>query len=200
MRDFFYNKNDVIVAVVIVIIAAFVIYMRVGVIMDYPARAAGAEERTFLQSVLWWDKNADRVISPKSPDESTVQNPVVEAPVQTEVVTPVEDPAPTPDPGQSTVPQEVPQDPVVTDPPAEVVPDPPAEQPTTPSTEVSITVVAGDVGSTIGDKLVSAGAITDKAAFLAEVDAQNAATKLKQGTFKIPAGSTMADIVKILVG
>ena len=200
MRDFFYNKNDVIVAVVIVIIAAFVIYMRVGVIMDYPARAAGAEEKTFLQSVLWWDKDADRVIPAKSTDDSTIQPPAVETPVQTEVTPPVQDPVQTPDPGPNVTTQEAPQDPVVEDPPVEVVPDPPVEQPTTSTSEISITVVAGDVGSTIGDKLVTAGAITDKAAFLAEVDAQNAATKLKQGTFKIPAGSTMADIVKILVG
>jgi len=37
MRDFFYNKGDVFIAVLIILIAAFVIYIRVGVIMDYSA-------------------------------------------------------------------------------------------------------------------------------------------------------------------
>jgi len=37
MRDFFYNKGDVFIAVLIILVAAFVIYVRVGVIMDYSA-------------------------------------------------------------------------------------------------------------------------------------------------------------------
>lgn len=191
MRDFFYNKNDVIVAVVIILIAAFVIYMRVGIIMDYPSRAAG-EEKSFLQTLLWWDKDGDRATV--SSDKDADRSPVVEAPVQPEV----EKPVVTPKPDPVTPEVEVPVDPVVADPPATVDPEP--TQPIIPQSEVTITVVAGDVGSTIGDKLVSAGAITDRAAFLAEVAAQGADTKLKQGTFKIPAGSTMAEIVKILVG
>ena len=34
MRDFFYNKGDVFIAVMIILVAAFVIYIRVGIIMD----------------------------------------------------------------------------------------------------------------------------------------------------------------------
>jgi len=37
MRDFFYNKGDVFLAILIILVAAFVIYVRVGVIMDYSA-------------------------------------------------------------------------------------------------------------------------------------------------------------------
>ena len=196
MRDFFYNKNDVFVAFIIVLIAAFVIYMRVGVIMDYPARAAGAEPKTFMESLLWWNK--DQVRPVKTTDVNTNNTPTAETPVQDQVDDPVN--VQTTDPKPATPPAAEPTDPVVQDPPPEVNPDPPVTQPITPQGEVSITVVAGDVGSTIGDKLISAGAITDKAAFLAELDAQNAATKLKQGTFKIPAGSSLAEIVKILVG
>ena len=36
IKDFFYDKNDIIVAVIILIAAAVVIYMRVDKIMDYP--------------------------------------------------------------------------------------------------------------------------------------------------------------------
>ena len=211
MRDFFYNRNDVIVATVIILVAAFVIYMRIGVIMDYPAIAAGAEEKTFIQSIFWWSKDPDEVIDTISSKLNLDgdDTPAVENPVQSVVETPVANPHP--DPVQTeTPPAEVTQDPPAevtqnppaeqpATPPAEVTP-PPQEQPVSPTSEVTITVVAGDVGSTIGDKLVSAGAITDKNAFVNEVLAQGAATKLKQGTFKIPAGSTMAEIVKILVG
>ncbi len=35
IKDFFYNKNDIIIAVIILLIAAGVIYWRVGAIIDY---------------------------------------------------------------------------------------------------------------------------------------------------------------------
>ncbi|MEG0157354.1 MAG: hypothetical protein RR626_08475 [Anaerovoracaceae bacterium] len=35
-KDFFYNKNDIVVAVVIFLIAAAVIYFRFNAIMEYP--------------------------------------------------------------------------------------------------------------------------------------------------------------------
>lgn len=40
MRDFFYKKNDIIIVLIILILAGFLIYDRVGVIMDYPAQLA----------------------------------------------------------------------------------------------------------------------------------------------------------------
>ena len=36
IKDFFYNKNDIIIVLVILVAAAFIIYGRIGVIMDYP--------------------------------------------------------------------------------------------------------------------------------------------------------------------
>lgn len=37
LRDFFYNKNDIVVALLILIIAAALIYFRINAIMDYPS-------------------------------------------------------------------------------------------------------------------------------------------------------------------
>lgn len=36
LRNFIYDKNDIIVTLIILIIAAVIIYFRIGVIMDYP--------------------------------------------------------------------------------------------------------------------------------------------------------------------
>lgn len=36
-KDFLYNKNDIIVAIVILLVAATIIFFRIGVIMDYPS-------------------------------------------------------------------------------------------------------------------------------------------------------------------
>lgn len=46
IKDIFYNKNDVLVALVIVLVAGYVIVDRIGVIMDYPSMltAVAAEQ------------------------------------------------------------------------------------------------------------------------------------------------------------
>ncbi|MDR0875707.1 MAG: hypothetical protein LBN12_05805 [Clostridiales Family XIII bacterium] len=191
MRDFFYNKSDVLIAIIIILIAAFVIYTRVGVIMDYPSKAAGGEGTGYLpgiQEVLAegsgdaGEEDAGGEDASDGEDSADISEP--------EPATPPSDPSDEEAPAEEAPAEEA---------PAETV-TPPAPPEATSPAEVTITVSAGDVGSTIADKLIAAGAITDKAAFLAEVAAQQAETKLKQGTFKIPAGSTLAEIVKIIVG
>ena len=42
IKDFFYNKNDVILALLILVVAAVVIYYRIHLIMEYPATQASA--------------------------------------------------------------------------------------------------------------------------------------------------------------
>lgn len=36
LKNFIYDKNDIIVTLIILMIAAVIIYFRIGVIMDYP--------------------------------------------------------------------------------------------------------------------------------------------------------------------
>ena len=93
------------------------------------------------------------------------------------------------------------EQPIQTENPQEQVEEPQTqtEEPqTSPSGAVQITVVAGDVAYTIADKLFNAGAITDKQAFLSDTMAQGADSKMKQGTFTIPANSSHSDIISIL--
>lgn len=40
LKNFFYKNNDIIIVFLILIVAAFLIYTRVGLIMDYPQKAA----------------------------------------------------------------------------------------------------------------------------------------------------------------
>jgi len=180
MRDFFYNKGDVLIAVLIIIVAAVIIYFRVGIVMD---TEPGERLKSLFSPIL------TMITGEKTPDDATEEEP--EVPAITEPVTPD---ATEPSEGSGTTQD---QTPAAEEPPATT--EEPAEPPPA-AADISITIVAGDVASTIADKLLAAGAISDKQAFLAEVDAQNAASRLKQGTFTIPAGSSVSDIVKILVG
>ena len=40
IKDFFYNKNDIIIVLIILAVAAFIIYTRIGALMDYPEKLA----------------------------------------------------------------------------------------------------------------------------------------------------------------
>lgn len=40
LKDFFYNKNDIIVVLIIVLVAGFIIYTRIDAIMAYPEKLA----------------------------------------------------------------------------------------------------------------------------------------------------------------
>ena len=44
MRDFFYKKNDIIIVLIILILAGFLIYNRINVILDYPAKFAEQQQ------------------------------------------------------------------------------------------------------------------------------------------------------------
>ena len=201
MRDFLYNKGDVLIAVLIIVVAVVVIYFRVGVVMGNTD--PGGELQQLITSTPQTgqtDNNASTgtVNGDASQGQAGANTPAVTAPAvtgttedqttQTPAVTGTSD-------AQATTPDQSTQEVI---PPAQTPAAPAKPAPGTVDTQ--ITVSAGDAASTIADKLYAAGAISDQQAFLSEVIAQKADSKLKQGTFTIPAGSSMADIVKILVG
>lgn len=51
IKDFFYNKNDIIIVLIILAAAAFIIYTRIGVIMDYPEKLAADNSAAVEQTV-----------------------------------------------------------------------------------------------------------------------------------------------------
>ena len=52
IKDFFYDKNDIIIELLIVAAAAFLIYNRINAIMDYPAKYAEEMEKATTQQVV----------------------------------------------------------------------------------------------------------------------------------------------------
>ena len=64
---------------------------------------------------------------------------------------------------------------------------------------VTVNVVQNDSLSTIAQSLVTAGAISDAQQFIDAVNAANAATKLKFGTYTIPAGTSIEEIIQMMM-
>lgn len=84
------------------------------------------------------------------------------------------------------------------DPETEVPQEPVQTEEFVTATEVSFTVPVGVTGTRIAQLLLEESLIESTQAFMTEVSKQNAETKLMAGTFTIPAGSTVNDIVNIL--
>jgi len=176
MRDFFYNKGDVLITVLIVLVAATVIYFRVGVIKG------DADPGERLKG--WFSPLFSLGQAAEEPEYVAEESQVQAEPPAPAETQPEQTPA-------------VPEQTVTEDPAIE---EPPPEAPAVTAADAKITINAGDTASAIADKLLEAGAIPDKQAFLDEVHARDAASRLKQGSFTIPAGSSTSDIIGILTG
>lgn len=83
---------------------------------------------------------------------------------------------------------------------------PPAAKPVPQQAEeaipqsVTITVTSGMGSERIAGMLKARGAIQDQRAFLRVVSEHNAHQRFRDGTFKIPAGTDMDEIVRIMTG
>ena len=159
-------------ALVIILIAALVIYSRVDLILGGAASGefSGSKPPSSTSSV------PTEPIDDVDPDADADQNPVTTVP------------------GDDT---EEPGDAVTAEKPA-TGSDSQDNTTTAPSEPVMFTVEVGTSSGTIARNLVAAGLIPSIDAFNKEVVKQKAETKLKAGTFKIKPGMSVKEIVKLL--
>mgnify|MGYP001263515326 CR=1 FL=1 len=90
LKDFLYNKNDILLAIAILVVAALLIYWRLNVIMDYPkevARQTSTSNTTEQSAVA--DDNSSTSDSTKagSSDSSSASGSVFSGGVLTKDVT-----------------------------------------------------------------------------------------------------------------
>ncbi len=183
IKDFIYDKNDLLVALIIVAVAAFVIMSRVEVIMAYP---------TSLEAELY--AAADNV-STDVPPKSEIPSSTGE-----------DDPADT-DPDQETDPDGLASDSgddsegdADDQPEQGSAPEPQTNNPPTDDNvgSISIYIEYGATGSQIAQLLVDAGLIANREIFYDAVTTAGADTKLQAGNFKIPSNATPAEIIRII--
>jgi len=157
LRDFFYNKSDLLVALAIILVAAIVILSRVNAIMNYPdtreteAKTAQSAQSDDVSAVDETEVTDELVAT----DESIAQDNAAGADEQT------------------------------------------AQQ--EPPATVEFIISAGESAGKIAENLHAQGLIEDESGFLAELVAQGADTKLKIGTFTIPSGASVSEIIQILI-
>ena len=179
LKDIFYDINDIIVALALVLVGFFIISHQVDAIMSYPEELAEQLQQEQLEQ-----------IDPEG--ESSGAKPDGEGDVTgTE----------TPDPQAPEI-----QEPPVSQEPEQQEPEPqtpPVQEPTTSNefktaVERTVEIPSGAYSQRIAQILADAGVVPSTDAFLKAVNDAGLETKLKAGTFKIPAGSTLNDVVKIV--
>ncbi len=170
-KDLVYDYNDIFVAVLIVIIAGAVIFWRIDAIMAYPEYMAEIKAGEASE-----DLDLDDLDLTPEEIEDMNENPE-------EITT---DPDAEAGEGTTPDPEETPGQ------------DEPAVQEYTTKAEAKFTVPVGVTGSKIAQLLFEDQLVESPEAFVTAVSKMNAETKLMAGTFTIPAGSTVEDIVDIL--
>jgi len=198
MRNFLYNKSDILTAVLIIVIAAGVVFWRVGVIMNDANGGAGKASDFSALILPWTQGSSDAGTATGAGTDASNVTPSNDGAAASNV-TPSGDGAaasnvtPSTDGAAASAGTQTPAAGTQT-------PAAGAQTPAAPATgaPVSFTVNSGDVASVIANNLASAGLVNSADDFLAEVNNQNAASSLKAGTFDIPKGSTPAQIVAIL--
>ena len=173
LKDIFYDKNDIIVALAMVVVGAFIISSQVDSIMSYPEQLADQLQQEQLEQEPLQQEGS----SAKPGDEEVSDFPL-------------------PDP-------DVQQEPEIQEPPAPPVQEPQPQTPPASSefkvpSDKTVEIPSGAYSQKIAQILADAGVVPSADAFLKAISDAGLETKLKAGTFKIPAGSTLNDVVKIV--
>lgn len=176
LKDIFYDKNDIIVALALVVIGAFVISHQVDSIMSYPEQLADQLQQEQLEQEQLQQEQESSSAKPDGEGEATgTETPEPQTP-------------------------EIQEPPVVQEPEPQV---PPVQEPSTSNefktaVDRTVEIPSGAYSQKIAQILADAGVVPSTDAFLKAVNDAGLETKLKAGTFKIPAGSTLNDVVKIV--
>lgn len=148
IRNFIYNFSDIFVAIIIIALAAFLIWTRIEIIMDYPSSHSD-------KAVAQVTAAADTEAADKN--ESTSQ----ETPVSQAETTPSESEAPAVE-------------------------------------YIEVTIPSGSSTEVVAGILKQSNIITNTNDFTWQVKQMGVDGQILAGTHKIPKGSSMSDMIKVL--
>ena len=179
IKDLLYDKNDILVAMLILCIAVFVIFTRVNSIMDYP-------ERMF--SLPGSGGGTDHTLPPERPDAG-LSAPGNQGPPQ------VGDDGDNGDGDHGDGDNGDNGD-------GDGDNGDGAEDPAdgSPPEAHSLYIASGQSMTTVARNLVELGLFENERDFITTLEAHNASARVQAGTFIIPADSTKDDVIRIITG
>ena len=170
VKDLLYDKNDILVALIILGVAAFIIMSRVDALMAFSERPT--EREVAVGDFVLEDRNDTP--PPAADEDDRLDGEYDTAYGDANAY------------GYGT-------------PPAEETPGqaPPAGS---EPVMHSLHIASGESLASIGRNLVSLGLFEGEQAFVAALEARNATTRVRAGNFLIPSDATADDVVRILTG
>jgi hypothetical protein len=183
IKDIFYDTNDLIVALIIILLAGMLIWDRIGVILDYPS-VSGGSGYNLNESVVTGDEAAAEYPSADG-DAISGEGESADA-ISGETETG----------GDAATGDAMTGDAAGNAPVGETSPPTNSVEPT----RYSLYIAYGETGKQIAQKLLDSGLIKSETEFYDAISAADAATRLQAGTFIITEGATLAEIVDILTG
>ncbi len=220
IKDFIYEKSDVFFASLVIVAVVGVVFYNLGgwMVIDgessryhqVPVHTASADSNKSTEENAE-NNSQENADDAQNPSDSTTTESSTDAEKTTEAQSSESSTA-----AQNTTDQKTTENatsdnnstettaPAQTTTPAQNQTNSSTTQPSTtkPATntnaERNITIAAGSSASSIASALKTQGIITDSQAFLNKIAEMKKETKLKAGTFKIPAGASMEDVINIL--
>lgn len=187
MKNFFYDKNDLLIALIVVAAALFIITNRVEAIMAYPEYLAQVQAEQDKETA-----DADQVAPPSNADQFRPGKDTTGAALAAENedgAAAAKNPNTT---GAGTASPSA-------DKPAsdgQSAAASPAQKPAAPAS--SLYIQNGDSWGSVATKLLNAGLIPSKEDFMSAVSASHKENRLQVGNFTIPGGSNSTQIVAII--
>lgn len=169
LRDFFYNISDILVTLLIVAAALALISWRVDAIMNYGTSPDPVPQTEISQNDDSQEQDAENT------DADSTENDQ-----QTDPEPEGDDDSDNSESSDNTNSSDTPQN---------NAPE--------PGTSIRFTINSNESAYSIADKLQQAGLVADSDKFVQDVISAGADTRLKSGTFTIPAGATHAEIITI---
>jgi hypothetical protein len=169
LKDIVYDKNDLLIALIILLCAAFIIYQRIDVIMGYPGSLEVKAHTTTEENAVQYSGNTDKTskdTASKDTDKTTADK------TTTDKATADKDSGTDKSSANNAG--------------------------KTKSEAITITIKYGDTGGDIAALLVESGLLDSKQEFYDAVSKAGADTRLKAGTFNIPLDSTPDEIIAVI--
>lgn len=186
IKDFIYNISDLIVALLIIVIAAYIISWKVEDIMDYP------------EQVIAQTKTEVSIDSPSTnPDAEETgtnsENPDMENPDTDDTDNNIN----TDEDSNST---DSNTDSDINSAEEDEESDPVVDSPSQPANKIQIDIPSGSPGVKIASLLQKEGLIDSTSKFIDRLEERKLDSKLRAGKFKIPENASLDEVINILTG
>jgi hypothetical protein len=173
LKDIIYDKNDLFIALIILVVAGLVIYSRIGIIMDYPEVLAAQAESNSSTKVEQADQSTNT--DNENTESEETKNDTKDDKDNNDIDS------------NKKVSNTEKKDSNKTEKSSE-----------SKKSKVSIQIEPGTTGSQIAQILIDSGLIESKKEFYNAIKIAGAETRLTAGNFNIPSNATPDQIIQII--